>query len=120
MQEAGLTYKKLLENYNDKQANAVNETVYNKDSEYKYKRPFSEGYWDNSENEDAGYVEPGTRDYLYASQGNRSLHRKWWLKNRINYFNGKYLSNVYKSDKYTLRLYTPQAEGDNYYYVIIT
>jgi len=42
------------------------------------------------------------------------MHRKWWLKNRINYFNGKYLSNTYKDDKYILRLYTP-SPGEKYY-----
>jgi hypothetical protein len=36
------------------------------------------------------------------------MHREWWINNRINYFNGKYLSDAYKSDKYVMRLYTPQ------------
>jgi hypothetical protein len=35
----------------------------------------------------------------------------------MNYFNGKYLSNTYKDDRYILRLYTPSASEDNYYYV---
>jgi hypothetical protein len=42
------------------------------------------------------------------------MHREWWLFNRINYFNGKYLSNAYKGDKYVMRLYTPQ-NGESYY-----
>jgi hypothetical protein len=29
-------------------------------------------------------------NYLYASQGRRSNHRAWWLKNRLNYLNSKY------------------------------
>jgi hypothetical protein len=42
------------------------------------------------------------------------MHRKWWLKNRINYFNGKYLSNSYKDDKYIMRLYSPQKGKELY------
>jgi hypothetical protein len=116
MQTAGLTYNGLLKNYNNNQADAVNEIIYNNDSKYKYIRPFTEAFVDNS-GEETEIVQPGTRDYLYASQGSRSMHRKWWLQNRINYFNGKYLSDAYKKDRYILRLYTPSASGDNYYAV---
>lgn len=116
MQTAGLTYNGLLKNYNENQADAVNEIIYNNDSKYKYIRPFTEEFIDNSGDEPIPVL-PGTRDYLYASQGSRSMHRKWWLQNRINYFNGKYLSDAYKKDRYILRLYTPSASGDNYYAV---
>jgi hypothetical protein len=105
MQQAGLKYDNLLNNYNNNQADAVNENIYNEDSKYKYIRPFSEGYINSVEGSEM--VEPGTKDYLYASQGSRSMHRKWWLFNRVNYFNGKYLSSIYKNDKYVMRLYTP-------------
>ena len=113
MQKAGLTYNSLLRNYNENQADAVNESVYNRDSYYKYIRPFTEEFVDNSGDKTV-IVKPGTRDYLYASQGSRSMHRKWWLYNRINYFNGKYLSSAYKDDRYVLRIYTPQ-KGQAYY-----
>jgi hypothetical protein len=43
------------------------------------------------------------------------MHREWWLYNRINYFNGKYLSEQYKTDKYEMRLYTPSASVDYYW-----
>jgi hypothetical protein len=112
MQQAGLKYDNLLNNYNNNQADAVNENIYNEDSKYKYIRPFSEGYINSVEGSEM--VEPGTKDYLYASQGSRSMHRKWWLFNRVNYFNGKYLSSIYKNDKYVMRLYTPE-EGQKQY-----
>jgi hypothetical protein len=73
-------------------------------------RPFKEDYYI-----DDVKVEAGSKDYLYAAQGNRSMHRKWWLKNRINYFNGKYYSDEFKEDRYILRIYTPSSTGDNYY-----
>ena len=114
MQTAGLTYSKLLSNYNDNQADATNENIYNADAKYKYIRPFSESYI-GAEGET---VLPGTKDFLYAAQGSRSMHREWWLQNRINYFNGKYLSDEYKNDKYEMRLYTPQVDG--YYAAVYT
>ena len=110
MQTAGLTANNLITNYNSNQADSANENIYNADSTYKYERTFSESYVDG----DGEIVLPGTKDYLYASQGSRSMHREWWINNRINYFNGKYLSNAYKSDKYVMRLYTPQ-NGESYY-----
>lgn len=114
MQTAGLTYTKLLKNYNDNQADAANENIYNADAKYKYIRPFSESYIGG----DGEIVLPGTKDFLYAAQGSRSMHREWWLMNRINYFNGKYLSDEYKNDKYEMRLYTPQVSG--YYAAVYT
>jgi hypothetical protein len=42
------------------------------------------------------------------------MHRRYWLSNRIKYFNGKYLSNAYTEDRFMMRLYTPNAGGDNY------
>jgi hypothetical protein len=51
MQTAGLTYNGLLSNYNENQADAVNEIIYNNDSKYKYIRPFTEAFIDNSGDE---------------------------------------------------------------------
>jgi hypothetical protein len=51
MQNAGLTYKKLLNNYNENQADAPNENIYNADAKYKYIRPFSEAYYNGLLNE---------------------------------------------------------------------
>lgn len=111
MQNAGLTYEVLLNNYNKNQADAPNENIYNADAWYKYIRPFSEPYIGG----DGNIVNPGTKDFLYAGQGNRSMHREWWLFNRINYFNGKHLSEQYKTDKYEMRLYTPSASNTYYF-----
>ena len=45
------------------------------------------------------------------------MHRRYWLKNRISYFDGKYLSDNYRTDKFTMRIYTPEAGADNYFRV---
>lgn len=119
-QNGGLNYGNLLRNYNAVQADMWNEIMYNYDANYKYIKPYAEGYYDGKnldENGDPVIIPAGTKNYLYAAQGSRSMHRKYWLKNRIAYFNGKYLSNDYRSDKFTMRLYTPEAGADNYYRV---
>ena len=121
MQEhGGLNYGNLLRNYNTAQADMWNEIMYNYDAVYKYINPYAEGYYDGKNLDENGkpvIIPAGTKNYLYAAQGNRSMHRKYWLKNRISYFDGKYLSLNYQNDKYTMRLYTPQIGADNFYRV---
>lgn len=116
--DGGLTYGNLLRNYNTVQADMWNEIMYNYDATYKYIEPYATGYYDGKNLDDNGkpvMIPAGTKNYLYAAQGSRSMHRKYWLKNRISYFDGKYLSQNYRDDKYTMRLYTPQVGADNYY-----
>ena len=118
--DGGLTYGNLLRNYNTIQADKWNEIMYNYDAIYKYITPYAEGYYDGKnldENGNPVIIPAGTKNYLYAAQGSRSMHRRYWLKNRIAYFDGKYLSENYRSDKYTMRIYTPQAGQDNYFRV---
>ena len=117
----GLNYGNLLRNYNTVQADMWNEIMYNYDANYKYITPYAEGYYDglnlDPDTGDPVIVPAGTKNYLYAAQGSRSMHRRYWLKNRISYFDGKYLSDNYRTDKFTMRIYTPQANEDNYYRV---
>lgn len=110
---AGLDYKSVVNNYNNNQADAWNEALYNADIYYKYIRPFTEGYYTGDPDPDdpsKNYVEAGKRNYLYAAQGPRSMHRQWWLNNRFNFFDGMYLSDDYKEDYFEMRLYTPSSE----------
>ena len=116
MEKTGMSYSNLIKTFNTLQADALNEVCYNADSQYKYIRPLTEGYI-NSVSGDMVYVPPGSADYLYASQGRRSMHRKWWLENRLNYLDGEYLSDVYKNDKFIMRLYTPQV-AETYYAIV--
>ena len=116
--DGGLTYGNLLHNYNIIQADMWNEIMYNYDANYKYIRPYAEGYYDGKnldENKQPILIPAGTKNYLYAAQGSRSMHRRYWLKNRIAYFDGKYLSDNYKTDRFMMRLYTPNAGAENYF-----
>ena len=68
------------------------EAIYNADSKFKYIDPL---------------VEDGNGSYLYAAQGSRAEHRKWWLYNRFLYIDSKYVAGDFKNDFATMRLYTP-------------
>lgn len=106
-QLAGLDYTTLINMYGLDQADAWNEIIYNLDAQYKYVRPLAEGFYG-----DGAWVGPYVANYLYAAQGSRSMHRRWWLSNRFNYFNGKYVSDDYKRDRFVMRLYSPDENLD--------
>lgn len=95
-EKTGMWYaKNLLTYFNTQQADVANEAFYNGDASYKYITPFREGYIDNLH--DNAIIAPGSSDYLYAAQGNRSLDREYFLKNRMNFLQGKYASDAFTS-----------------------
>lgn len=87
-----LTYEECIRFFDTEQGDAWCEAVYNEDSWYKYVRPL---------------LDEGNGSYLYAAQGSRKMHRRWWLYNRFKYMDSKYIAGDYKNDFATLRLYTP-------------
>lgn len=87
-----LTYEECIRFFDTEQGDAWCEAVYNEDSWYKYVRPL---------------LDEGDGSYLYAAQGSRKMHRRWWLYNRFKYMDSKYIAGDYKNDFATLRLYTP-------------
>lgn len=93
-----MTLNKLLECYNTKQADAWNEALISTDAIYKYQRPYNEGYKAVVDGNEVT-IGAGKKSYLYAAQGKRSNHRNWWLSNRLNYFDSKYLPIALGSDK---------------------
>ena len=102
----------LLKYFNTDQADVANEAMYNGDAQYKYIRPYRDGYQDHLNNK---RIAKGTAPYLYALQGNRSLDRKYFLKNRINFLQGKYASDLYQnsdSSRITFRLTCPKERID--------
>ncbi|WP_320980057.1 CotH kinase family protein [Bacteroides sp.] len=78
---AGLKYEDVISMFDDEQANKWVERVYNQDAQYKYISPF---------------VEKGV-DNLFMLQGNRSIHRKYWLAKRFSYFDSLFVSGAYKA-----------------------
>lgn len=111
----------ILNYFNKNQADIANEALYNGDAEYKYIRPFRDGYQDHLNNK---RIAKGTAPYLYALQGNRSLDRKYFLQNRLNFLQGKYETDLFQntdSSRIAFRLTYPKKntskkDKDNPFY----
>jgi hypothetical protein len=87
-----LSYAKTLSVLEGEQIAKICAAQYNSDAEFKYVKPL---------------VDEGSATYLYVAQGSRLNHLKWWLFNRFNYIDSKYVASDYAADYMTLRLYTP-------------
>ena len=103
-QKGLLTYERVIEYMNTRQSDRWCEAVYNEDGYFKYEQPLVEGYEDWS----GGSAERRkTGAYLYALQGSRDAHRRWWLWNRFKYLDSKFRAGSALSDYATFRTYTP-------------
>lgn len=79
--DAGMTYENVVDMFDNKQSGQWGERLYNENSKYKYIQPF---------------YEDGTNN-LFMLQGRRMSHRHWWLKNRFDVYDAKWVSGAYKS-----------------------
>lgn len=103
-QKGILSYDKVIEYCNTRQSDKWCEAVYNEDGYYKYESPLIDGYVDYSSGT-AQTVKTGA--FLYALQGSRDAHRRWWLYNRFKYMDSKFQAGSSLSDYITFRTYTP-------------
>lgn len=87
-----LTYDKVMSILYSEQIEKICAAQYNSNAEFNYISPL---------------VDDGIGTYLYVAQGSRLNHLQWWLFNRFNYMDSKYMGSGYTSDYATLRLYTP-------------
>lgn len=73
----------VLQVFNEEQMGNWCERIYNKDSEYKYILPLTEGVTTGS----------GTSyyNYLYALQGSRYAHRTYTIQNRFALLDSQYV-----------------------------
>lgn len=101
-----LTYDKVIEYCNTRQSDKWCEAVYNEDGYFKYESPLIDGYTDYSSGT-AQTVKTGA--FLYALQGSRDAHRRWWLYNRFKYMDSKFQAGSSLSDYITFRTYTPSS-----------
>ncbi|MCD8134624.1 MAG: CotH kinase family protein [Parabacteroides gordonii] len=88
-----LSYDYVISILNGDESDKWCEAIYNADGRFKYVEPL---------------IQDGNGSYLYACQGSRAEHRKWWLYNRFLYMDSKYTAGDFLSDFATMRLYTPQ------------
>ena len=86
-EDVGLSYNNVINMFNNKQAGQWCERVYNEDANYKYINPFK----NNSINQ------------LGKLQGSRSAHRAWWIQNRWNLFDGKWMTGDFRKDGITFK-----------------
>lgn len=92
-----LTYAKTLSVLEGEQIAKICAAQYNSDADFKYVKPL---------------INENIATYLYVAQGSRLNHLKWWLFNRFNYIDSKYVASDYAADYMTLRLYTPDTWSD--------
>ena len=92
-QKGYISYDVAMEYYGRQQSERWSETIYNQDGYFKYILPLL-----NKEG-----------DYLYACQGSREEHRKWWLWNRFKYMDSKYNAGTFRENYATMRLYSPEG-----------
>ena len=88
-----LTYENVLKVLEGEQIDILSEAQYNEDAKYKYLDPL---------------LNDNISTYLYIAQGSRENHLKYWLFNRFNYMDSKYIASDYKDNYATMRLYTPE------------
>lgn len=103
-QKGILSYDNVIKYCNTRQSDKWCEAVYNEDGYYKYESPLIDGYTDYSSGT-AQTVKTGA--FLYALQGSRDAHRRWWLYNRFKYMDSKFQAGSSLSDYITFRTYTP-------------
>ena len=89
-----LSYAKTLSILEGEQIAKICAAQYNSDADFKYVKPL---------------INENIATYLYVAQGSRLNHLKWWLFNRFNYIDSKYVASDYAADYMTLRLYTPDT-----------
>lgn len=85
LKTGGLTYDAVINMFNEKQQNSWCERVYNADAQFKYIGTYT----------DTG----GVKNYLSSLQGARTAHREWWLSNRFNLFDSKWLSGEFRTNQ---------------------
>lgn len=87
-----LTYEKILEFFIENGSRKWSASIYNEDSDYKYISMLRS-------NNDA--------TNLYQIRGNGEGHLKYFIRNRLNYFDSKWYASDYANNYVALRIYTP-------------
>lgn len=81
MYSAGLTYKEVIRIFDEEQTDKWCERIYNSNGRYKYIQPYQES----------------NTDYMFMLQGARKSHRHWWLSNRFEIYDSKWITGSFLS-----------------------
>ncbi len=98
MFSAGLSYENAIHFFDELQAEKWVERVYNQDAQYKYINP---------------YVESGTNN-LFMLQGDRAIHRKWFLAKRFALYDSLLVSGAYKSQSMEFKCINNTQAGQTF------
>lgn len=90
-----LTYDKIIEYFIDKQTTKYGISVYNEDSEVKYIEMLRSD---------------GDATNLYQVRGDGAEHLKYFVKNRIKFYDSYCNAGDYPNDYVSLRIYTPLSD----------
>jgi len=82
----------VLKVFNEEMMGNWCERIYNKDGEFKYVKPLTEGV---TTSEGTSYY-----NYLYALQGSRYAHRTYTIKNRFALLDSQYVCGTYRKDSF--------------------
>ena len=79
---AGMTYESMIDMFENKQTGQWCERIYNRDAQLKYINPYNTGVYDEG---------------LFSLQGTRNSHRRWWLSQRFNIYDAKFITGSFKT-----------------------
>ena len=91
---SNMSTEDVLDIFNNQLMGNWCERIYNKDGEYKYIKPLTEGV---TTSEGTKYY-----DYLYALQGSRYAHRTFTIQNRFALLDSQYLAGTYRQDSFPI------------------
>lgn len=105
LKTGGLTYNAVIDMFNEKQQNSWCERVYNADAQFKYIGTYT----------DTG----GVKNYLSSLQGARTAHREWWISNRFNLLDSKWVTGDFKQKVIYFRIPSAHPSEENPMHIII-
>lgn len=91
-----ITYEKLCDRFITNGSDMWSESIYNEDSDFKYVSMLRS-------DSDASN--------LYQIRGDGEQHFRYFIKNRLDYCDGKWYASDYANDYVSLRIYTPSGEN---------
>ncbi len=90
---SGISYENVIKTFDTDASDYWCETVHNKDSEYKYIDSYNQG-----------------SDYLNSLQGARRTHRRWWVSNRFDFYDGKFCNTNWANCR--IKINSPKTPTD--------
>lgn len=95
LRNSNMTNEFMYESFDNNQSDKYCEKIFNKDSIYKYSEPLTQGV----EVIVDGQTTNTKYNYIELLQGTRKAHRHWFISNRMDLFDAKYIAGNYKVNR---------------------